>query len=455
MFRCSTISILTFSFVSAITHVTAHGQLTIGANIQSNSLTPALASEPTLPQSNQTNLTNLTNFQGVLVVVNDTPITDTDLAFRLNLDLATANTPNTNENRALFAQRSLDNLILDTIKITEAEQNDIVVSDTDIQRGLVDIASQNGQNITEFLADLQRQGIPPSTLVRLIRAQFAWRAITAAALSNEPAILAEDIDAEISRLNSLRGRRERLLTEIFLPYSLYGNQAETQRAARELVGEIKAGTRFADLARQHSYASSAANGGRVGWVAEGTLDPVIERGLAGLFAGHKTDTPIETRSGVHIFGVLQTRAITATDSKTMVRVLQLFRRLQSNLQSEDSQRAINILNAATLETRSCPEFNSYINAYGDGGGGDMGMIDLAMIPPAISSVLAVLPDNVPSAILPVQNGASVFMVCDRSHEISPATREQIEARLTATRRIRYLARHEQDLVRQSVIEYRF
>ena len=268
MFRCSTISILTFSFVSAITHVTAHGQLTIGANIQSNSLTPALASEPTLPQSNQTNLTNLTNFQGVLVVVNDTPITDTDLAFRLNLDLATANTPNTNENRALFAQRSLDNLILDTIKITEAEQNDIVVSDTDIQRGLVDIAAQNGQNITEFLADLQRQGIPPSTLVRLIRAQFAWRAITAAALSNEPAILAEDIDAEISRLNSLRGRRERLLTEIFLPYSLYGNQAETQRAARELVGEIKAGTRFADLARQHSYASSAANGGRVGWVAD-------------------------------------------------------------------------------------------------------------------------------------------------------------------------------------------
>ena len=61
----------------------------------------------------------------------------------------------------------------------------------------------------------------------------------------------------------------------------------------------------------------------------------------------------------------------------------------------------------------------------------------------------------PSVVLPVDNGAAVFMVCARTQQIDDDVREGIESRLQAQQRATMLRRFERDLRRQTLIDYRF
>ena len=398
---------------------------------------------------------DLSKAVGVLVMVDDIPITDLDLAYRINLDLATSNQANTNSNRAQVAAKSLENLIEDAVKIGAAEQRGITVSQRDLDRGLADIAGQNGQTSDEFLATLQSQGVPAQTFFTLIRAQFAWRSLSQAEVATMPDISERAINDEISRLNSLRGRRERLMGEIFLPYSRFASQEDAIAAANELLRQLQTGSRFTDVAAENSFAPTATNGGRMGWIVEGSLDPQAEERLARLYAGQLTQPPIAGRDGVYIYAVQQSRPVAVSSSKTTVRLLQLFRNLPLAAQRESTQQAIMTLNTATVTMRSCDDFQRYMDANGDVGSGDMGMVDLAMIPQNISQALATLPIGMPSVVLPVDNGASVFMVCERKQEIDEDVRASIENRLQAQQRAIMLRRLERDLRRQTLIDYRF
>jgi len=424
---------------------------------------PAIAPQTSIPQPavtpNPTGSTapalDLSKAVGVLVMVDDIPITDLDLAYRINLDLVTSNTANTNSNRAAIAETSLNNLIDDAIKISAAKQQGIAVDQDELNRGLGDIASQNGQTPDEFISTLQAQGVPAETFFTLLRAQFAWRGLSQAQVTRMPEISEEAIEAEISRLNSLRGRRERLMGEIFLPYVRFASQEDAMAEANALLQQLKEGARFTDVAQRHSYAPTAANGGRLGWVVEGSLDPQAEARLSRLYAGQITQPPIAGRDGVYIYAVQQSRPIAVSNSKTTVRLLQLFRNLPLQAQRDVSQQAIMALNTATITLRSCPEFERYMDANGDAGSGDMGMVDLAMIPQNISQALATLPIGTPSVVLPVDNGAAVFMVCQRQQDIAEDVRVSIERRLQAQQRTSTLRRYERDLRRQTLIDYRF
>lgn len=398
---------------------------------------------------------DLSKAVGVLVMVDDIPITDLDLAYRINLDLTTSNQANTNSNRARIAEDSLENLINDAVKIGAAEQRGITIGQRDLDRGLQDIAGQNGQTPDEFLTTLQSQGVPAQTFFMLLRAQFAWRSLSRAEVATMPDISEQAINDEISRLNSLRGRRERLMGEIFLPYSRFASQEDAMAAANELLRQLRTGSRFTDVAAENSFAPTATNGGRMGWVVEGSLDPQAEDRLARLYAGQITQPPIAGRDGVYIYAVQQSRPVAVSNSKTTVRLLQLFRNIPLTAQRETTQQAIIALNTATVTMRSCDDFQRYMDANGDVGSGDMGMVDLAMIPQNISQALATLPIGTPSVVLPVDNGASVFMVCERAQEIDDDVREGIESRLQAQQRATMLRRFERDLRRQTLIDYRF
>ena len=43
-------------------------------------------------------------------------------------------------------------------------------------------------------------------------------------------------------------------------------------AANELLRQLRTGSRFTDVAAENSFAPTATNGGRMGWVVEGSLD---------------------------------------------------------------------------------------------------------------------------------------------------------------------------------------
>jgi parvulin-like peptidyl-prolyl isomerase len=77
----------------------------------------------------------------------------------------------------------------------------------------------------------------------------------------------------------------------------------TRKDAKKLYKRLRAGESLAHLAREHSVAPEAENGGEVGWVAKGSLDERLEKTLFSLASGEIS--PVTTGpTGYHVFEVI-------------------------------------------------------------------------------------------------------------------------------------------------------
>ena len=86
---------------------------------------------------------------------------------------------------------------------------------------------------------------------------------------------------------------------------------EDETQAVELLAQIKkAPQEFANLAQQHSTDSgSAANGGKLGWIAPQALVPEFASAMTALQGGGIVEAPVQTTFGWHIIHVEDTRDI--------------------------------------------------------------------------------------------------------------------------------------------------
>ena len=200
----------------------------------------------------------------VLAVVNDDIITDVDLSYRINLAIMVAEVANTAERRRLLAPQVLDKLITDKIRLQEADRLQL-----DIQRVFIDdaferISRQNGLDAAGFEALIRRAGVPVETMREQIKAQIAMTVITQRQIARDVEISDRELKAEINRINALRGRSERRVLEIFLPFSSQRSESEVRQQAFSLIEQLQAGGDFAKLAQQYSLRRDRRGGRRPG-----------------------------------------------------------------------------------------------------------------------------------------------------------------------------------------------
>ncbi len=79
---------------------------------------------------------------------------------------------------------------------------------------------------------------------------------------------------------------------------------EAEKRAKDALAEIKAGTRFSDVAKKYSDDATANEGGDVGFFKQGTLAPEIAETIKKLDAGDTSDIVL-TKHGHMIFKVLE------------------------------------------------------------------------------------------------------------------------------------------------------
>jgi len=92
---------------------------------------------------------------------------------------------------------------------------------------------------------------------------------------------------------------------------------DTEKEARALIGELDDGADFAELARKHSTAPSAEDGGALGWFGgEEMVEPFAEA-TAKLEPGSYTSDPVQTEFGWHVIRLDEVREREPPELKSM------------------------------------------------------------------------------------------------------------------------------------------
>jgi parvulin-like peptidyl-prolyl isomerase len=118
---------------------------------------------------------------------------------------------------------------------------------------------------------------------------------------------------------------------------------KTEAEAKQVIDRLAKGEQFADLAKQLSQdASSAGQGGDLGWIQQGQMLPEFEKAVfQDLRPGETTSTPVQTRYGYHVIKVIE-RAVRPilTEDQAQQQIAQRVPQELSRLRQQALQKLI-------------------------------------------------------------------------------------------------------------------
>jgi peptidyl-prolyl cis-trans isomerase SurA len=244
----------------------------------------------------------------IVALVNDDVITALDLAIRTEMVIAQSRVQDTPETRQRLRQQVLRALIDDRLRQQAADKEGISVPQDSIDGRMSQLAQNNNFSLDQFREALRQNNLDPNWLEDQIRTEIAWGMLVNRKFRATVVITDADIDAAERRLQEDAGKTEYRLAEIFLSVDDPNDTEAVRESADRLIEQLKKGVDFGEIARQFSQASTASNGGLLGWVAPGDLAPEIATAVESL----QPDTiagPIRSEGGFHILKLLDQRQL--------------------------------------------------------------------------------------------------------------------------------------------------
>ncbi|MEL6876095.1 MAG: SurA N-terminal domain-containing protein, partial [Pseudomonadota bacterium] len=142
------------------------------------------------------------NVRRATAVVNGDIITGTDVGHRLALIVAANGGEVSEEERQRLRLQVLRNLIDETLQIQEAEANEIVIDQAEIESTFQQVAQQNfRQDLEAFDQYLRERGSSSDTLKRQIKGELAWSRLLRRNIQPFINVGDEEVNAIIERLN--------------------------------------------------------------------------------------------------------------------------------------------------------------------------------------------------------------------------------------------------------------
>lgn len=390
--------------------------------------------------------------EGIVAVVNDDIITASDLFDRYMLVAASSGLPNTVEVRNRFLPQILNVLIDEKLQLQEAARLQIEVNDSDILRGVGDVAAQNNQSADDFMRMLSSRNLPVDSLKEQVKANIAWQRVIGRRLRPQIDVTQQDIDAEQERLLSNAGKTEYRVAEIFLPIDDANPISQVRDLAGRIVTQLAAPQAdFRVLARQFSQNASASNGGSLGWVFEDQLPEDVAKELAKMEVG-EISRPIKTLTGYHIVRLQSKRVFkVARDEDIYVELKQIF----LPYGDRDEEEVMSEAEQLRSEIGGCLSVSEHYARYQNSQTGDQGRLALADMPQDMRSELRDLAIAEVSEPISLENGILLALVCDRRAPESNMPSEEDIARVIGQERLEVLQRrHLLDLRATSFIERR-
>ena len=237
-------------------------------------------------------------------------------------------------------EQILERLIVESIQLQEAEMRSVLVDDETLTNAVRDYAAQNGMDIDQFISALGSEGVSYRAFRDQVSRQLTLDRVQREVVNRRVYVTQQDIDELLaSPFFAEQISDEYRIGHILLPVEQGADANEreaVQAQADAIVEQLREGADFAAMAVEHSSASTALEGGDLGWRKASRLPSLFAEQVLALEIGGVAE-PLGNASGFHIVKLLDKRgASQQTNSETLVRHILLE---PSAIRSDDETRA--------------------------------------------------------------------------------------------------------------------
>ncbi len=245
----------------------------------------------------------------IVAVVNDEVVTSHELRSRMAAVERQLKQQGTQQPpRDVLQKHLLERMIIDRIQLQLARETGLSVDDVQLDIALQRIAQSNRMGLADFRAALEKDGIPWSKFREEIRSEMIIARIRERDVDARILISEGEIDNFLASGNA-GGGEEYNLAHILLrvPEQARPEQlARVRSRAEEILGQIKRGADFAQLAASNSDAPDGLAGGAMGWRSIERLPTLFAEALPKLKPG-ETSEVLKSPAGYHILKLLDRR----------------------------------------------------------------------------------------------------------------------------------------------------
>ena len=393
--------------------------------------------------------------QRIAAVVNDDVISLFDIESRITLLIATSGMPNSADVRSRLRQQVLRTLIDERLEVQEATRIKAVATEKEVNDAIGRIETANKMPQGSLLKALAADGIDNASLLAQIKAGLSWQKVVSRRLRPNVDIGQDEIDEVIDRINSEKGTTEYLLAELFLAIEGPDQEDEVRNNMEQMLDQMRRGVSFSAMAQQFSQSASASQGGDIGWVERGSLDPEVVNVIDALEKNHATP-PIRTPSGFYVYLLRDKRVLAAADpGESVVSIAQLTLPLDAGAKADDIEAQKSLAQTVRDSVNGCDDLKRAADELHVSFSDPTPDLHVKDLNPAIRPVVQDL--KVGQASEPQQNdsGVTVMMVCARQDPtVALPSREDITENLMRQRLDLIARRYLSDLRRQAFIDVR-
>lgn len=395
------------------------------------------------------------DIQRIAAVVNDEIVSTQDLRERVQMVVVTSGLPNSPEVAQRLAPQVLRTLIDEQLQLQEAARLNISVSEEDLAQARSVVEQRNNLRPGQLDPFLRSLGIEPSTVERQQRANIGWGASVRRRYGNDVAVSQEEVEDELARIAEQVGKTQKRVFEILLTVDNPADEVRTRELAERLVREVRAGAPLDSVARQFSQASSATNGGDIGWIIPDTMGEEVAPVVASLEKGKVSD-PIRTVFGYQILAVADTRVIeAAAPGQAKLDLKQVFLPIPRDASADARSAQIALAEAVSATARDCADMTSLAEEVQSPVDPNFGETTLAELPDAMRTMVAGLEVGQTTQPIELPNGVMVLMLCEREATGSTQAEAEQVRRQLENRRFEILAqRYLRDLRRNAFVDVR-
>jgi peptidyl-prolyl cis-trans isomerase SurA len=394
------------------------------------------------------------NVRRATAVVNGEIITGTDIDQRIMLLVNGDTSQIPADQREQLRIEILGQLVDESLRIQEAEANELEIAEAEIAEYLKRVADQNFKMpVPDLDKHLTKIGSSMASLRKQVKAELAWNRVLGRNVTPFINVSDDEVNAKIEQEEANKGKVEYRIGEIYLSANDQ-NREQVYEQARKLLEQLQKGAPFPDLARQWSESTTGSTGGDLGFVKLNQIPQSLATAVVEMNQNEIVVVPVST--GVSILLLIDKRQIGMADPRDST--------LELKQISVDFPKGTTEAQAGPLVKRFAEETQK-INGCGaaDGVAQSLGAvvvnrdnIRIGDLPPALQQVMLGL--SVGQSTPPygsLEDGVRVFVMCGRNAPKSVASKsfDQIMAEIEDERIERRAQLYMRSIRRDAIIEY--